>query len=151
MEPKAKALTFGPAHFINRELSWLEFNQRVLEEALDPQTPLLERVKFFCIVSSNLDEFFEVRVAGIKQQIESEVVERSMDGLTATETFRAIVKRVRRMVEQQYACWREELLPALAANGIRFLDLAELEPADLTWVEDYYRNAGPPGADAAGD
>ena len=77
-------MTFGPAHFINRELSWLEFNHRVLEEALDPQNPLLERVKFFCIVSSNLDEFFEVRVAGLKQQIESEVVERTMDGLTAT-------------------------------------------------------------------
>jgi polyphosphate kinase len=138
VEPKAKALTFGPAHFINRELSWLEFNHRVLEEALDPQTPLLERVKFFCIVSSNLDEFFEVRVAGIKQQIESEVVERSMDGLTASETFRAIVKRVRRMVEQQYACWRQELAPGLSASGIRLLELAKLERADLQWVEDYY-------------
>ncbi len=130
--------TFGPAHFIGREMSWLEFNHRVLEEALDPQNPLLERVKFFCIVSSNLDEFFEVRVAGIKQQIESEVVERTMDGLTATETFRAVVKRVRRMVEQQYACWREELLAALAASGIRLLELSELEPPDLAWVEDYY-------------
>ena len=138
MEPKVKTMTFGPAHFINRELSWLEFNHRVLEEALDAQNPLLERVKFFCIVSSNLDEFFEVRVAGLKQQIESEVVERTMDGLTATETLRAIVKRVRRMVEQQYACWREELLPALAANGIRLLELAELEASDLAWVEDYY-------------
>src|ERR1700733_858478 len=102
--------TYGPDKFINRELSWLEFNQRVLDEALDPQNPLLERVKFFCITSSNLDEFFEVRVAGIKQQMESEVVERSMDGLTATETFRAITRRVRRMVEQQYAGWREEHL-----------------------------------------
>src|SRR5216110_2163628 len=110
--------TFGPSHFINRELSWLEFNQRVLDEALDPDTPLLERVKFFCITSSNLDEFFEVRVAGLKQQMESDVVERSMDGLTATETFRAITKRVRTMVEQQYACWREHLVPALAENAI---------------------------------
>ena len=90
---------FGPSHFINRELSWLEFNHRVLEEALDSSNPLLERLKFFCIVSSNLDEFFEVRVAGIKQQIESEVVERSIDGLTASETLRAITKRVRRMVD----------------------------------------------------
>ena len=90
--------TFGPPHFINRELSWLEFNQRVLDEALDTATPLLERVKFFCIASSNLDEFFEVRVAGLKQQIESDVVERSLDGLTASETFRAITQRVRRMV-----------------------------------------------------
>ena len=139
MVPETKSLTYGPAHFINRELSWLEFNHRVLEEALDPQNPLLERVKFFCIVSSNLDEFFEVRVAGIKQQIESDVVERTMDGLTATETFRAIVQRVRRMVEQQYGCWREELVPALAANGIRFLELGELDLADRTWIEDYYR------------
>jgi polyphosphate kinase len=131
-------MTFGPAHFLNRELSWLEFNHRVLEEALDPQNPLLERVKFFCIVSSNLDEFFEVRVAGIKQQIESEIAERTMDGLTASETFRAIVQRVRRMVAEQYACWREELVPALAASGIRLLALSELEPADLKWLEDYY-------------
>src|SRR6185295_14712139 len=113
--------TFGPEHFINRELSWLAFNQRVLDEALDSRTPLLERVKFFCITSSNLDEFFEVRVARIKQQIESNVVERSVDGLTASENFRAVSKRVRRMVEQQYVCWREQLMPALAENGFRFL------------------------------
>src|SRR3954468_10949717 len=94
--------------FFNRELSWLEFNQRVLDQALDSKTPLLERVKFFCICSSNLDEFFEVRVAGIKQQIESEVVERSIDGLTATETFRAVTRRIRQMVEEQYACWRKQ-------------------------------------------
>src|SRR5580700_4808819 len=95
--------------FINRELSWLEFNQRVLDEALDPDNRLLERVKFFCITSSNLDEFFEVRVAGLKQQMESEAVERSLDGLTPTETFRAISRRVRQMIEQQYACWNEQL------------------------------------------
>src|SRR5215831_3775511 len=112
----------NPALYVNRELSWLEFNHRVLEEALDPQNPLLERVKFLCIVSSNLDEFFEVRVAGIKQQIESDVVERSLDGLTASQTFSAVVRRVRRMVEQQHTCWRQELLPALAANGIRILE-----------------------------
>src|ERR1041385_3945579 len=130
---------FGPAHFINRELSWLEVNQRVLDEALDGQNPLLERVKFFCIVSSNLDEFFEVRVAGIKQQMESEVVERSIDGLTATETFRAITTRVRLMVDQQYRCWREELRPALARHNIHFLNFEELGEADLDWVEAYYR------------
>ncbi|HWX21260.1 MAG TPA: polyphosphate kinase 1 [Candidatus Binatia bacterium] len=129
----------GPAHFINRELSWLEFNHRVLEEALNPNNPLLERVKFFCIVSSNLDEFFEVRVAGLKQQIESDVVERSTDGLTASEAFRAITKRVRRMVADEYACWRKDLLPALAKNGIRILDTASLEPADQAWLQEYYR------------
>jgi polyphosphate kinase len=70
----------GPARYFNRELSWLEFNQRVLNEALDPTVPLLERVKFFAITSSNLDEFFEVRVAGVKQQIESGASTRTVDG-----------------------------------------------------------------------
>ena len=139
MASKKDIITFGPAQFINRELSWLEFNQRVLDEALDPGNPLLERLKFFCIVSSNLDEFFEVRVAGIKQQIESDIVERTMDGMTASEAFRATVARVRRMVEQQYASLRIDLLPALAASGIRILDLPELDPADLAWLESYYR------------
>src|SRR5436189_2919196 len=106
-------MAFEPARFINRELSWLEFNRRVLREAMDARNPLLERLKFFCIVSSNLDEFFEVRVAGIKQQIESDTVERSMDGLTATETFQAVAKRIRRMVDEQYKCWREDLMPSL--------------------------------------
>ena len=136
---KENTVSFDAAHFINRELSWLEFNQRVLDEALDPQNPLLERVKFFCIVSSNLDEFFEVRVAGIKQQIESDIVERTMDGLTSSETFRAIVQRVRRMVEQQYAGWRNDLLPALAANGIRLLNFSDLEQSGRDWLDDYYR------------
>ncbi|MGH7950765.1 MAG: polyphosphate kinase 1 [Limisphaerales bacterium] len=130
---------FEPKHFINRELSWLEFNQRVLDESLDPANPLLERLKFFTIVSSNLDEFFEVRVAGLKQQIESDVVERSLDGLTATETFQAVTRRVRKMVKDQYAGWRNDLKPALAKHGIRILELDALESADLEWLEDYYR------------
>lgn len=130
---------FGPEHFLNRELSWLAFNQRVLDAALDATTPLLERVKFFCITSSNLDEFFEVRVAGIKQQIESDVVERSVDGLTASENFRAIHRRVREMVAAQFRCWREQLVPALAESGIRFLDVAELGPADRVWMESYFQ------------
>jgi polyphosphate kinase len=130
----------APSHFINRELSWLEFNQRVLNEALDSSNPLLERVKFFCIVSSNLDEFFEVRVAGIKQQIESDVVARSIDGMTATETFRAITRRVRQMVDQQYNCWQNDLRPALAKHGIKFLNVADLAAKDRAFVEEYYRS-----------
>src|SRR5215471_14147795 len=120
----------SPGLFLNRELSWLAFNQRVLAEALNPENPLLERVKFFCISSSNLDEFFEVRVAGLKQQIESDIVERSIDGLTATETFRAVVKAVRLLVAKQYACLQTELLPSLSANGIRILDISELDFSD---------------------
>jgi polyphosphate kinase len=136
---QANVEKLGPAHFLNRELSWLEFNHRVLEEALDPHTPLLERVKFFCIVSTNLDEFFEVRVAGLKQQIEGEVVERSADGLTAAETFRAIRQRASRMVAEQYQCWREQLRPALAASGIRFAGIGELTPGQRQWLERFYR------------
>jgi polyphosphate kinase len=137
--PSVKNNLFKPQHFISRELSWLEFNQRVLEEALDADNPLLERLKFFCITSSNLDEFFEVRVAGLKQQIETQVAERSMDGLTVNEIFGAIVKRVRRMVLDQDRCWLGHLMPALAKSGIRILDITELDPADLNWVEQYYR------------
>jgi len=137
--PKEKTISFGPAQFLNRELSWLEFNQRVLEEAQDGNNPLLERLKFFCIASSNLDEFFEVRVAGLKQQIESAIVERSTDGLTASEAFREITRRVRRMVEEQYKCWREQLMPLLAKNGIRILDITELAEGDLEWLRDYYQ------------
>ena len=129
---------FKPEQFINRELSWLEFNQRVLDEALDPANPLLERLKFFTIVSSNLDEFFEVRVAGLKQQMEGGQGGRSVDGLTARETFQAIVSRVRRLVADQYDCWRENLLPALAKHSIRNLEMDDLTAGDLGWLEDYY-------------
>ena len=106
------------AQYLNRELSWLEFNQRVLDQALDSSIPLMERLKFFTIVSSNLDEFFEVRVAGLKQQIESGRGDRSVDGLTPPEVFQAITRRVRRLVADQYACWRNDLQPALALSLI---------------------------------
>jgi polyphosphate kinase len=124
---------------LNRELSWLEFNHRVLQEALAPDTPLLERVKFFSIFSSNLDEFFEVRVAGLKQKMESFVVDRTPDGLTATENLQALHRRVRELVRRQYTCWRQELRPALAEKGICFLGFKEVSKADLAWLEDFYR------------
>lgn len=108
------------AFFINRELSWLEFNQRVLDQAIDESNPLLERLKFLCIVSSNLDEFFEVRVAGLKQQKHAHSSETGPDGMTATEALTVISERVRRMVEDQYKCWREQLQPQLEAQKLRF-------------------------------
>src|ERR1700691_5545561 len=120
--------SFEPKHFINRELSWLEFNQRVLNEALDDGNALLERLKFFCITSSNLDEFFEVRVAGLKEQIEENVSTHSLDGLNPAQTLRFVHERIARLVRDQYICWREQLVPALAENGICFVapkDLGE--------------------------
>src|ERR1700759_5190947 len=126
-----------PSLFFNRELSWLEFNQRVLEEACDPTNPLLERLKFFTIVSSNLDEFFEVRVAGLKQQIESGNNARGVDNMTPTETFEAITHRVRKMVADKYACWHEDIQPALAKHKIRLLDIDKLKKEDRAWVEEF--------------
>ncbi|HUD46119.1 MAG TPA: polyphosphate kinase 1 [Candidatus Baltobacteraceae bacterium] len=136
---RTKPLKIGPEHLINRELSWLAFNERVLEESLDASTPLLERVKFFCMFSANLDEFFETRVAGIKQQIESAPAHRSPDGLTPTETFRAINRRVRGLVARQYACWRNDLRVDLAKSGICFFHFKELSKADTEWVDEFYR------------
>src|SRR6476646_2344160 len=98
-------------NFINRELSWLEFNRRVLEEAQDETQPLIERIKFLSIFSSNLDEFFEIRVAGIKQQIESETSDVGPDGLSPTETFNAIQRTAHEMVATEYELWNKELLP----------------------------------------
>jgi polyphosphate kinase len=132
------AKTLQPEHFLNRELSWLEFNQRVLDEAKDPANPLLERLKFFTIVSSNLDEFFEVRVARLKQEVEGGPAERTLDGLTASETLSAVIRRIRRMVTDQYACWRDELQPQLAAHRISILNVADLGKADRAWLEVFY-------------
>jgi polyphosphate kinase len=129
-----------PARFLNRELSWLEFNQRVLDEARNRANPLLERVKFFCITGSNLDEFFEVRVAGLKQQVEGgAAAEPGGDGLGPAETLRQVGRRVRRLVDEAYACWREELLPGLGRAGIRFLRHGQLDEADQRWLENFYR------------
>src|SRR5438270_10688751 len=131
---------FGdPKNFINRELSWLEFNRRVLEEAQDPTQPLIERVKFLTIFSSNLDEFFEIRVAGIKQQIESETSHLGPDGLSPTDTFNSIQRIVRELVAAQYALWNEELLPELAKNGIRIPNVTELSAKRAAWAHRYFQ------------
>src|SRR5213594_1930472 len=128
-----------PRNFINRELSWLEFNRRVLEEAQDSTQPLIERVKFLTIFSSNLDEFFEIRVAGIKQQIESETSDLGPDGLSPTDTFNNIQRMVRELVAAQYALWNEELLPQLAKNGIRIPKMAELSAKRAAWAHRYFQ------------
>src|SRR5205814_7033245 len=111
----------------------------VLEEAQDPTQPLIERVKFLTIFSSNLDEFFEIRVAGIKQQIESETSEIGPDGLSPTETFNRIQKTVRELVATQCALWKNELLPELAKNGIYVREIAELSPKRAAWAHRYFQ------------
>src|SRR4030095_15300339 len=128
-----------PRNFINRELSWLEFNRRVLEEAQDPTQPLIERVKFLSIFSSNLDEFFEIRVAGIKQQIESETSDVGPDGLSPAETFNNIQRVVRELVAAQYSLWNDELLPLLAKNGIRIPKMTELSARRAAWTHKFFQ------------
>ncbi|MGN6393351.1 MAG: polyphosphate kinase 1 [Gemmatimonadales bacterium] len=125
-----------PSLYLNRELSWLEFNRRVLHEALDARTPLLERLKFLGIFSSNLDEFFQVRVAGLKQQSAAGIVERTADGMTPEDQLSAISSIVREQVRQHRQCLMQDVLPALAAEGVtlyqrvRDLSRAEREHAD---------------------
>jgi polyphosphate kinase len=128
----------NPAYYINRELSWLEFNARVLEEAADESQPLLERLRFLCIFATNLDEFFEIRVAGIKQQIETGSEEESFDGLTPTAVFQRIQTRVRELVSEAHRIWLEEIRPRLEKEGIWILRIGELPPEDLEWAKGYF-------------
>ena len=106
--------------FLNRELSWLAFNRRVLEEAQDPGNPLLERVKFLSIVDSNLSEFVEIRVAGLRQQEEAGITAREPDGMTPAEALIAIDRVSREQVDDLYRCWNEQLRPALEKEGVVF-------------------------------
>ena len=125
--------------FINRELSWLEFNRRVLEEAQDPSVPLLERVKFLAIFSSNLDEFFMVRVATLKRRIEAGDKAPTPDGLTPAETKAAMAVRIHELVDEQHRCFLEEIQPLLAAEGILLLRPKEASEEQQRFLEDYFR------------
>jgi polyphosphate kinase len=125
-------------HFLNRELQVLEFNRRVLAQAEDRGMPLLERLKFLCIVSSNLDEFFEIRVSGLKEQIKMGAAASGPDGLTPLQVFRQVAARAQGIVEQQYRLLNEEILPALAKERIRFLRRAEWTPSQQEWIRDFF-------------
>jgi polyphosphate kinase len=127
----------NPSYYINREVSWLAFNQRVLEEAEDDRNPLLERVKFLAIAASNLDEFFEVRVAGLLQRIEDGYSETGPDGMSPVDERDLLARLIHDAVESQYRCWNQKLRPALAEKGIRVLGLHELDPAAQSFVADY--------------
>ncbi len=124
--------------YFNRELSWLEFNRRVLEEALDERHPLLERVKFLSIFSTNLDEFFMIRVAGLKQQVAAGVVSRSPDGMTPAEQLSAIRRNVIPLLEQHRACWLDDIRPKLCQQGVHVLDYHELTPAQRAKCAEYF-------------
>ncbi|MBA2628156.1 MAG: polyphosphate kinase 1 [Gemmatimonadales bacterium] len=130
-----------PSLYLNRELSWLEFNGRVLHEAIDERTPLLERLKFLAIYSSNLDEFFQIRVAGLKRQVAAGVSELTADGMTPEEQLRAIGLVVAEQSRRQRRCLIDDVLPALARHGVKIVsDLNELPSADRDHLEHYFES-----------
>jgi polyphosphate kinase len=127
-----------PKYYLNRELSWLEFNRRVLHEATDPRTPLLERLKFLAIFSSNLDEFFMVRVAIVKDQLEAEVAKRSPDGRTPQQQLEEISQRLRPMVIEQHRHFEQVLRPLLEEHGVHLLNYIDLSQEQRNYLRDHF-------------
>src|ERR1700751_3188839 len=141
MEEAISPILSDPSLYNNRELSLLEYHQRVLEEAQDPSNPLLERLKFLCFVASSLDAFFEVRVAGLKQQHQSNVSSPGSDGMSPGEQLAVISSRVRKMVDDEYRTWREQLVPALEENNIFFLRCDELTNEEKQYYTKYFEKS----------
>ena len=130
----------APEHYINRELSFLDFNQRVLAQAHDESLPLLERIRFLGISCSNLDEFFEIRVAGLKQRQELGSLGGGPDGMTVPDQLAAIHKRALALVEDQYELLNQLVFPALAAQGIQFVNVRTAKAKQREWLADYFAN-----------
>jgi polyphosphate kinase len=133
-------MSLDPSLYINRELSWLEFNARVLHEAFDPRNRLLERVKFLSIFSTNLDEFYMVRVAGLRRQIAAGLQHVGADGMTPTQQLDAIRKRVADLLEQQRKCLYDILLPELAKHDIKVVGMNELDPEELQRIDAFFES-----------
>jgi polyphosphate kinase len=129
----------APALYINRELSWLEFNRRVLAQAQDTSHPLLERVKFLAIAGTNLDEFFMVRVATILKKFRAGIEETSFDGLSTEDELSVIRTRALAQIDEQAACWSRDLRPLLASEGIHFLEPADYTPVIDAWLAQYFK------------
>ena len=136
----ANHMALEPALFINRELSWLQFNARVLHEAFDPRNRLLERVKFMSIFSTNLDEFYMVRVAGLRRQIAAQVQHVPADGLTPAQQLAAIREQVSLLLEQQGKCLYDALLPELEKHDIRIVGMADLNPTELERMGQFFES-----------
>ena len=132
------ASEFPPQHFLNRELSLLAFNRRVLAQAADETVPLLERLRFLCIVSSNLDEFFEVRAAGIKEQLKLGSHAAAADGILPQEVFRRVTDQAHKLIAEQYALLNDAILPALAREGIEFIRRSLWTDAQREWIREFF-------------
>jgi len=143
-----------PKLYNNREVSWLEFDRRVLQLAEDPTTPLLERAKFLAITATNLDEFVQVRLAGVHEQLEAGIDAKSADGMAPQEVFDRITSGIRELMDRHAAAWEDDIRPALAAKGIRLVEPDRLGPSDLAALDrDYNERIFPvltPLADAPG-
>ncbi|HUG54834.1 MAG TPA: RNA degradosome polyphosphate kinase, partial [Vicinamibacteria bacterium] len=135
---EAKPRKKEPELFLNRELSWLEFNHRVLEEAMDPGTPLLDRLKFAIIVATNLDEFFMVRVAALKHAVEEGETDPDLAGLRPREQLIVVAERAHEMVERLGRTLTEEILPPLSERGIRFVAYKDLEEPQRAFLSRYF-------------
>lgn len=129
---------YNPVNFFNRDLSWLEFNKRVLEEAINPNLPLLDRIKFISIFFSNLDEFYMIRVSGLKEQIRANVFDTSMDGLTPHEQIRLIEKNLQPMLKQIYCYWQDKIIPQLNENKIFICRLNQLAKEERDGLNKYF-------------
>ncbi len=129
-----------PENFINRDLSWIEFNKRVLEEALHPGLPLLERIKFISIFCSNLDEFYMIRVSGIKEQIAANIAEITIDGLTPQKALYEIDKEVRPLVDDLLEYWNHTIVPELESNGVEITSYSKLTGQEKTKLNSYFED-----------